>query len=469
MISVDKYKNQKILVLGYGIVGKATTISLLEGLADVFIWDDVLEKRNEAKIDGLKILDINIEKPLKNISAIIVSPGIPHLYPKPHFLIKIALNERIEIDNDISLFFQSFSKNLKFKKSSKVICITGTNGKSSTCHLLYHILKKFNYDAEIGGNFGKAALSLSPQKKGSIKILEVSSYQLEIAKKIKSDISALVNFSSDHFDRHSGRGGYFSSKLNLFLNNNTKNVVININNNEGMFAENMISNKVKKKNRIISFSTKKSLKKRSWSVFLEREFLCEYKNGKEIIKFDLKKLRTFNNVYDYENLFVVYSICRLMKLPAHKIFESLKGFQGLKHRNQFLGKVNGVSFVNDTKATNFSSALKSIKSNKNIRLILGGKSKEENISDYLKDFENVKSIYLIGSSSEEFSKFLEKFSFKDCNNLEIATQTAFEDSTQGDTVLLAPACSSFDQFKSFEERGDMFIRIFDKIKKSVLN
>ncbi len=466
MISVEKYKNQKILILGYGIVGKATSKSLLKGFADVFIWDDVLEKRNEAKRNGLKILDINIENPLKNISAIIVSPGISHLYPKPHFLIKIALNESIEIDNDISLFFQSFNNHLSFKKSSKVICITGTNGKSSTCHLLNHILKKFNYDTEIGGNFGKAALSLLPQKSGSIKILEVSSYQLEIAKKIKSDISALVNFSSDHFDRHSGRGGYFSSKLNLFLKNNSKNSVINVNNNEGMFLENKVSNEKKKKNRVITFSTNKSLKGRSWSVFLEKEFLYEFKNGKEIIKFDLKKIETFNNTYDYENLFVAYSICRLMKLPPETIIESLKGFKGLKHRNQFLGEVNGVSFVNDSKATNFSSAVKSIKSNKNIRLILGGKSKSESISEYLKDFGNVKSIYLIGSSSKEFSKFLEKFCFKVCNNLDIATKTAFEEAIEGDSVLLAPACSSFDQFKSFEERGEMFIRIFHNIKKS---
>ncbi len=467
MISVDKYKNQKILVLGYGIVGKATSKSLVKGFADVFIWDDLLEKRNEAKRNGLKILNINIENPLQNISAVIVSPGIPHLYPNPHFLIKIALNESIEIDNDISLFFQSLNENLKNKKNSKVICITGTNGKSSTCHLLNYILENCDYDTEIGGNFGKAALSLLPKKNRSIIILEVSSYQLEIAKTIKSDISALVNFSNDHFDRHSGRGGYFSSKLNLFLNNNSKNVVINVNNYEGMFAENKIIDKKKKKNRIISFSTNKLLKTRSWSIFLEKEFLCEFKDGKEIIKFDLKKIETFNNIYDYENLFVAYSICRLMKLRPEKIIKSLEGFKGLKHRNQFLGKVNGISFVNDTKATNFSSAMKSINSNKNIRLILGGISKSENISEYLKDFKNVKSIYLIGSSSNEFSKSLKKFCFKVCHNLENATKTAFEDATEGDTVLLAPACSSFDQFKSFEERGDMFIRIFDSIKKSI--
>ena len=468
MIIVRKYKDLNVLVLGYGIVGKATSKSLNYGGAKVLIWDDEENKREEAKKDGYMILNSNSDFPFEKISALIVSPGIPHLYPNPHKFIKIALKKNIEIDNDISLFFQSYQKKNHSNVLSKIVCVTGTNGKSSSCNLVNHILLKAGFDCEIGGNFGKSALSMSPIRNDSIKILEISSFQAEIAKVLKPDISALVNFSVDHLDRHSGVGGYFAAKSRLFINKKTKNIVINVNNFEGQFIENRFSKKPKKKNNVIAFSIKRDLKKKRWGVFLENDFLVEFKNGFEIFRFNISDLKFFNNKYDYENLFVSYSICRLLDVSSETILKNLNEYSPLKHRNQFLGSVKGINFVNDSKATNFSSAIKSIHTNKNIRLILGGKSKSENILEFVKHFEDIKKIYLIGSTSIEFSKFLSNFSYDLSHNLKNATILAFKESKIGDTILLAPGCSSFDQFKNFEERGEEFIKIFENLKKTHL-
>ena len=376
-----------------------------------------------------------------------------------------ALKKGIVIDNDISLFFRSFAVEAwsQFQVTPKVICITGSNGKSTTTALLEHILCKNDFPVEAGGNIGKAVLSLTPGIEGEVKVLEISSYQAELARSLQPDLAVFLNFSSDHLDRHGGKGGYFAAKSRLFSMGGPDRCIIGIDETEGLFLSNIIREESLTADPVISFSVETNLKGSGWNIFVKKGFLVEWRNGRQVASIDLREKLHFSGKHNFQNICAAYACCRSLGLAPKKIEEALDTFKGLAHRAQVLGQKNGVLFVNDSKATNCDSAAKSLTSFRKIHWIVGGVEKYPGISGLIPFIENVKEIYLIGSAEKSFSRQLGEIRHHKCETLDKAFKIAVSNSKLGDTILFAPACSSFDQFVSFEERGDKFIQLFEKI------
>lgn len=465
MIPVRGYKGCYVGVLGLGRTGLATAEALKLGGAFPLSWDDEASKRESAVLAGIEIFNLNIENILNKITILIVSPGIPHLYPQPHQIVARALAKGIVVDNDISLFFRSFATEAwsEFQVMPKVICITGSNGKSTTTSLLTHLLSASSIPVEAGGNIGKASLSLTPGIDREIKVLEISSYQADLARTLQPDLAVFLNFSIDHFDRHGGRGGYFSAKSRLFTIGSPNKCIIGVDETEGLFLANVMREELKSAEPVILFSVKSALKGTNWNIFVNKGFLAEWRNGRQVASIDLRTKTNLLGKHNHQNICAAYACCRALGLSPKKIEQALETFSGLRHRSQILGKKKGVLFVNDSKATNSVSASKSLNSFENIHWIVGGQEKEKGIEDLMPVSKAVKGIYLIGSSEKSFSAKLGAIKHRKCQNLQKALKIAFSESIPGDTILLAPACASFDQFKSFEERGEKFIEFFKSI------
>ena len=465
MIPVRGYRNCFVGVLGLGLSGIATAKALESGGASPLCWDDDQAVRREAKKCGVQIHDLNSESILSQVSVLVVSPGIPHLFPKPHPIIAKALKKGIVIDNDISLFFRSFALNSwsQFQKIPKVICVTGSNGKSTTTGLIHHILSENAVPVESGGNIGRAVLSLKPGIEGEVKVLEISSYQADLARTLQPDLAVFLNFTPDHSERHAGNGGYFAAKSRLFTMGAPDKSIIGVDEIEGLFLSNVVREEFKSAEPVIAFSVDSMLKGFNWSVFMKKGFLIEWRNGRQVASVDLREKIYLAGKHNHQNICAAYASCRSIGIAPKKIAAALSTFKGLPHRMQILGRKNGVLFVNDSKATNSASAVLSLENFKNIHWIVGGKEKHPGIESLIPVNQNVKGIYLIGSSEESFSAKLGDIDHVRCQNLETAFNAALKKSETGDTILLAPACSSFDQFRSFEERGDKFIELFNKM------
>ncbi|MEC7194735.1 MAG: Mur ligase family protein, partial [Pseudomonadota bacterium] len=258
MINLKNLRDKKIGVLGLEKTGLSVVKAVEEAGGVLICWDDDKEKRDLLENNGITVGDLNDKNLIKELDLLVVSPGVPHLYPKPHPIITLAYKLNIRVDNDIGLFFSShIEEDYKtFNLSPKIIAITGSNGKSTATALAGHIFSKLFKDVEIGGNIGKPVLELSPPNEGSIKILELSSYQIELAKCLAPNIGAFINFSSDHLHRHGGLGGYFYAKARLFLENLIDMSVISIDTAEGLFLYQRLNNT---ENKIIAISTKVDL------------------------------------------------------------------------------------------------------------------------------------------------------------------------------------------------------------------
>ena len=465
MIPVKGYKDCFVGVLGLGMTGIATARALESGGAFPLSWDDDQSVREKAEKSGIDIFDLNNDIILSKVSVLIVSPGIPHLYPEPHPIVFKALKKGIVIDNDISLFFRSFALESwsQFQVVPKVVCVTGSNGKSTTTSLIEHILFENHVPVESGGNIGKAVLDLKPGIEGEVKVLEISSYQAELARSLQPDLAVFLNFSQDHSERHGGKGGYLAAKSRLFTMGGPDKCVIGVDETEGLFLSNVIREQLLNAEPVILFSVNSILKGSSWNIFVNKGFLVEWRNGRQVTSIDLRKKINFSGNHNYQNICAAYACCRSLGLSPKKIEATLKSFRGLPHRSQIIGKKRGILFVNDSKATNCSAAAKSLGSFQNIHWIVGGKEKYPGIESLIPINERVKMIYLIGSSERSFSKKLGEIKHMKCQTLAKAVDAAFKNSEPGDTILLAPACSSFDQFRSFEERGNKFIELFEKI------
>ncbi len=239
--------------------------------------------------------------------------------------------------------------------------------------------------------------------------------------------------------------------------------IIGIDEIEGLFLSNVIREQFLNAEPVIAFSVDSILKGSGWTIFINKGFLVEWRNGRQVASIDLREKINFSGKHNYQNICAAFACCRALGLSPKKIETTLSSFEGLPHRSQVIGKKKGVLFVNDSKATNCAAAAKALESFQNIHWIVGGTEKHPGIQSLIPINESVKKIYLIGSSEESFSMQLGDIDHIKCQNLAKAVKEAFKNSESGDTILLAPACSSFDQFRSFEDRGNSFIDLFEKI------
>ncbi len=463
MIPVRGYEGRKVAVLGLGRSGLATALALRAGGAEPLCWDDSAEAREAAVGLGLVLEDLNRSGAWADVAALIVSPGIPHLYPEPNKAIAAAMEAGVPVDNDIGLFFRSFATSEwdRFDTPPRVIAVTGSNGKSTTSALIHHVLAENGRTSQLAGNIGRGVLDIDIAGDAGVVVLELSSYQTELARALTPDIAVFTNLTPDHLDRHGGKGGYFAAKRRLFAEGGPDRAVIGVDEVEGVFLSNQLAEGAKD-DRVIRVSVERKLAGPGWSVFARKGFLSEYRKGRQVGSIDMREISGLPGTHNHQNACAAYAVCRALGLSPKAIEQSLRSFQGLPHRSQLVAERDGVRFVNDSKATNVDSAEKALQAFPRIRWIAGGLGKEDGIEALRPVLGSVIKAYLIGHSARDFALQISNTPYEICETMARAVDRAAAEAEPGDVVLLAPAAASFDQYPNFEKRGEDFVAEVEK-------
>ena len=458
MIPVRGYGGHKVAVFGLSRSGLSAALALRAGGAVPVCWDDNEAARGRAEAAGLSVADLNKDKPWEDVVSLIVSPGIPHLYPKAHAIVQKAWGLGVVVDNDIGLFFRSYATAEwdKFDVMPKVICITGSNGKSTTTALTAHILQEAGKPVQMGGNIGRGVLDLDPAQDGEIVVLELSSYQCELARALAPDMAVFMNLSPDHLDRHGGIGGYFAAKRRLFAEGGPDKAIIGVDESEGRYLANQVRQDSETGDPVIAISSGRKLQGRGWSVFARKGFLAEWRKGRQVASIDLRNMQGLPGAHNHQNGCAAYAVCRALAIAPKVVEAGLQSYGGLAHRCQIVAQHNGVIYVNDSKATNADAAEKALLAFENIHWIAGGQAKEGGIASLVPLFGRIIKTYLVGAAADQFAEQLGDAAHEKSGTVEAAVKSAAKNAKPGDVVLLAPACASFDQFESFEARGDAF-------------
>src|SRR6056297_2330969 len=458
LVPVTWYCGPGVAVLGLGRSGLSAGRALRAGGAHVLAWDDNPEARDMAAQEGFEIKDLSRDGAFDDIACLIVSPGIPHLYPQPNKAVANALQAVVPVDNDIGLFFASLGGAdwAVHDVAPRVVAVTGSNGKSTTSALIHHVLHEAGKDVQLAGNIGRGVLDIDPPGDGGVVVLELSSYQTELARALTPDVAVFTNLSPDHLDRHAGLGGYFAAKRRLFSEGGPDRAVIGVDEAEGAFLAGQLA-EAPGDDRVIRVSVTRKLIGPGWAVFARKGFLSEYRKGRQAGSIDLRAIPGLPGAHNHQNACCAYAACRSLGLAPKVIEAGFRSFAGLPHRSQRIAEKNGVVFVNDSKATNVDSALKALEAFENIRWICGGLEKEGGLAGLAPGLVNVVKAYVIGREAAGFALQLDGVEAQVCTTMAAAVAAAVDEAEAGDTVLLAPAAASFDQYDSFEKRGEDFV------------
>lgn len=438
------------LIVGLGRSGLSVALWLKSRGIPFVVWDDGEAQRKIANEKGLGVQNpLEKDFPWSALKAIILSPGIPHNFPQPHPIIQRAktLKERfdapLEIISDVEFFIRAYPK-------ARYIAITGTNGKSTTAALIGHLLKVAGIETAVGANFGIPVFELPILSEAGIYVFEVSSYQLETTPSFSPLISVLLNITPDHLDRHGGWEGYKDAKKLIFKNlDNLKAAIIGIDTE----ASREIYEELK---------SEASLNLVPISVKDER-------TSQKLLSPTILKGR-----HNAQNIAASVAVLEALGVRHSCILEGLRTFPGLVHRQEFVTTWKGITFINDSKGTNVEATAKALGEFEDIYWILGGQAKGDNLLDLEPYFSKIKHVFLIGESMNMFEHVLK--GYLPCVRsgiLEKAVEQAFcyaqddlaSRSVKNPTILLSPACASWDQFKNFEERGDKFKEYVKKLVK----
>lgn len=453
MIAVRGYEGRRVGVLGLGRSGLAAARALAAGDATPVCWDDGPAARDAAAAEGFAVEDLTRDKAWSDTRALIVSPGAPHLYPAPHPAIEAAWAAGAIVDNDIGLFFRALGMS---DAQVKVVAVTGSNGKSTTTALIAHLLRASGRPVQMGGNIGRGALDLDPPADGETVVLELSSYQLDLARALAPDVAVFLNLSPDHLDRHGGEGGYFAAKRRLFELGAPARAVIGVDDRHGRFLAAASRDGGPAGDPVIEVSAARRLRGAGWSVFMNKGFLTEWRGGAQGAAIDLRGAPALVGAHNHQNACAAYAAARALGLGPKAIEKGLMSFAGLDHRLQKIAEIGGVAFVNDSKATNADAAEKALMAYDRVRWIAGGVPKAGGIAPLKPLFGRVAKAYLIGQAAADFAQTLGATPHARCADLAAAVRLAAAEAQPGETVLLSPACASFDQFTDFEARGRAF-------------
>ncbi|KPP85400.1 MAG: UDP-N-acetylmuramoylalanine--D-glutamate ligase [Rhodobacteraceae bacterium HLUCCO07] len=458
MIAVRGYEGRCVAVLGLGRSGLSAARALRAGGAEALCWDDNPAAREAAEGEGFQCVELGAPGAFEGVVSLILSPGIPHLYPAPNRVVRAAWAAGVPVDNDIGLFFRSLGAADwgGFDTVPKVVAVTGSNGKSTTAALIHHVLAEAGRAVELAGNIGRGVLDIDPPGDGGVVVLELSSYQTDLARALTPDVAVFTNLSPDHLDRHGGMGGYFAAKRRLFAEGGPDRCVIGVDEDEGRYLVNQLS-EGPGDDRVIPVSVERKLTGPGWHVFAKKGFLAEYRKGRQAGSIDLREIAGLPGAHNHQNACCAYAVCRTLGLAPREIGQGFQSFGGLPHRSQIVGEKDGVRFVNDSKATNVDSAAKALKAFGNIRWICGGLEKEGGIAGLLEATGSVVKAYVIGREAAGFAVQLQGVEAEVCGDMARAVRRAVEEARPGEVILLAPAAASFDQYDSFEKRGEDFM------------
>lgn len=463
MIPVMGFEGQQVFVLGLGRSGLAAARSLQAGGAVPLCWDDDDAGRARAEAEGFALHD-PLRDGFEGVTCMVVSPGIPHLYPAPHRAIAAAYGAGVPVDNDIGLFFRSLGQgDWAFHDTPpRVVAVTGSNGKSTTSALIAHILDQAGTPVQLAGNIGRGVLDIEPPVDGEVVVLELSSYQTELARSLTPDIAVFTNLSPDHLDRHGGMGGYFAAKRRLFSEGGPERAIIGVDEVEGQYLANQLVESLADA-RLIRVSSGK-LSGPGWDLSTRKGWLSEFRKGRQVASLDLRNVPGLPGAHNHQNAACAYGVCRALGLAPRVVEAGFASFEGLPHRSQRVAEIGGVSYVNDSKATNVDAASKALGAFRRIHWICGGLEKDGGLEALATAAKDVVKAYVIGREAEAFALHLGDVPVQICGDMEQAVASAAAEAKAGDTVLLAPAAASFDQYDSFEARGADFIAQVDKLR-----
>lgn len=457
----------KFIVYGLGISGISTVTALSKKNFIVIATDDNQKVLNDNAQKYPNINFKNVDQILFDEETIIsFAPGIPLFFPKPHKILEICQKTQAKLACDIEIFHKLNHENNDF------IGITGTNGKSTTTTLTGFIFEKLEIASKIGGNIGVACFDLPQNQTNFSYILETSSYQLDLITNTRFNIACLLNITPDHIDRHGTFENYIRTKKRIFLNQNSQDfAIVDIDNSNSLKVFEELQNDKNFKANLIEISTVKI--PQNGVAVIDNQVFINLENQ----KFEFAITPILKGKHNHQNIAFAIAItcCKLIKKSQfsqqkiQQIIKIIEEFKGLKHRMQLVAKIDGINFINDSKATNAESTENALKSYNNIFWIVGGKAKEGGIEGLKPYFSKIKKSYLIGEASDEFAKILEKNSvnYEKCQTLKNAFDKALIDAKALNliekNIILSPACASFDQWKNFEERGDFFCKLVNDI------
>ena len=439
MITAKAFAGKHYAVLGLARSGLATVAALLASGAKVTAWDD--DEAAKTKLlpgtgrwqpggltegashaapplhhaphgppprsgEELSIADFTTAD-LSQFDSIVVTPGLPL---NRHPIAARAKAAGVEIIGDIELFARARAE----LPPHKVVGITGTNGKSTTTALVHHILQTAGVPSLMGGNIGLPIMAQEPLPEGGVYVLELSSYQIDLTKNLDCDVAVLLNVTPDHLDRYDGFGAYAASKARLFEMSTGEKI-------EGCTP------------------AKAGVQS---GLLPSQEHIWQALQGP----------------HNLQNATAARDVCRTLGVSYEAIEEGLRTYPGLPHRMERIRDKDGVLFVNDSKATNATATAPALAAFPAIRWILGGQAKSDELDECAPFFDHVRSAYTIGEAGALFARILGEagVAAAECGTLEVAAKAAAHDAQPGDTVLLSPACASFDQYRDFEARGDAF-------------
>ncbi len=446
MINLSFLRGSSYIVLGLARSGLAAVRALMAGGVECAAWDDSAETRKAAADAGIKLAEPD-KIDWSKITALVISPGIPSHLPKPHAIAAAARAAGKPIICDIELLARAEPK-------ARFVAVTGTNGKSTTTALIAHILESAGWPSQVGGNIGRGALDLEPLGLGGVYVLEMSSYQLELVETFRANVAVWLNIAPDHLDRHGDMAGYVAAKQHVFDRQVTRDcAIIGIDDKYSVEVFRWLSKRrLAEDIALTPLALKRSI---AGGVIFQAGRLVDA----EGYRVDFADVPTLPGDHNAQNAAAAWSAVRWIGVPREKAKAGLRSYPGLPHRQEQVAAVGDVIYVNDSKATNADATAHALSSYEDIYWILGGQAKEGGVTALAPSFDRVRHAFLIGEAAEMFEGQLTgKVASTRCGDLKSALDAAhaMSEGKGPAVVLLSPACASWDQWKSYEHRGDAF-------------
>ncbi len=449
MIDLGFFGGLPVAVLGLGKSGLSAARALKDSGAEVWAWDDSEDQRAAARAQDIPLVDLYTCN-WRELTSLIISPGIAHTHPEPHPVAALAKKHGCEIIGDIELLARA-------QRDAGYLGVTGTNGKSTTTALIGHILELSGRTVAVGGNLGTPALELDPLGTEGMYVLEMSSYQIDITLSITFDVAVLLNLSPDHLDRHGGFEGYAAAKRMIFhRQTKPRSAVIGVDDEacREIFADLTAADD----QLVIPISGETNT---PGGIYVQGGVLRDDADGQAVPALDLKEVASLPGVHNWQNAAAAYAACKAAGVEPPVIAACLRSFPGLVHRQETIEIIDDVAWINDSKATNADAAAKALACYDGVYWIAGGQAKEGGLAGLESFYPRIAHAFLIGEAESIFAEALRgKVPVTRCGDLagavEAAHALARREGREGAVVLLSPACASFDQFDNFEARGETF-------------
>ena len=449
MIRLADIQGVPVAVLGLGRSGLSAARALHASGAEVLAWDEAPGRRAEARAAGVPLADLHATD-FSAVRMLVLAPGIPHDRPQPHPVAAKARAVGCAIVGDIELLGRA-------APAAQYIGITGTNGKSTTTALIGHMLAAAGRDTRVGGNLGPPVMDFAPIDADTAVVLEMSSYQLERTDSIRFAVTVLLNVTPDHLERHGGLDGYVAAKKRIFANQTGDGVAV-VGVDDPICCE--IAQELRNAGQatVVPVSGQRAV---PGGVHAANGKLVDDRNGPSQVVCDLGTVATLPGRHNAQNAAAAYAAGCAAGLDARTAAGAITSFPGLAHRQEIVATQAGVTFINDSKATNGEAALRALTAHRDVYWIAGGRAKADGLDATRPGWANVRRAFLIGEAAEPFrSELATDLPAEICGDLDTAVGAAFkrarEEGARAPVVLLAPACASFDQYPDFEARGDAF-------------